>query len=85
MSATTAKNAAHETVREVKNTAHEAKDDLHDAANQAGRKVRDMLDSAEDEVSYVSDRVTSEFQTNPLRSGMIALGVGVVLGALLRR
>jgi ElaB/YqjD/DUF883 family membrane-anchored ribosome-binding protein len=82
MSATTAND---DVVREVKNTAHRVNDDLHDAANRAGRKVRGMLDNAEDEVTYVSDRMTSEIQTHPLRSGMIALGVGVLLGALWRR
>ena len=82
MSATTAQD---ETVRNLKKSVDDVQDGLHDAANRAGRKVRGMIDSAEDEVSYVSDKVTSEFQTHPLRSGMIALGVGVVLGALLRR
>ena len=82
MSATTEQDDA---VREVKSAAREINDDLHNAANQAGRKVRGMIDAAGDEVSYVSDKVTSEFQTNPIRSGLIALGVGVVLGALLRR
>lgn len=82
MSATAAKE---ETVKNLKQSTDDLQDDLHNAANQAGRKVRGMIDAAEDEVSYVSDRLTSEFQTNPLRSGVIALGVGVLLGALLRR
>lgn len=82
MSATTEQDDA---VREVKSAAREINDDLHNAANQAGRKVRGMIDNAGDEVTHVSDRLASEFQTNPLRSGVIALGVGVLLGALLRR
>lgn len=82
MSATAAKE---ETVKNLKQSTDDLQDDLHNAANQAGRKVRGMIDAAGDEVSYVSDRLTSEFQTNPLRSGVIALGVGVLLGALLRR
>ena len=82
MSATAAKE---ETVRNLKKSTDDMQDELHNAANQAGRKVRGMIDSAEDEVSYVSGKLTSEFQTNPLRSGIIALGVGVLLGALLRR
>ncbi|HEX4889345.1 MAG TPA: hypothetical protein VFW37_03095 [Alphaproteobacteria bacterium] len=82
MSATAAKE---ETVKNLKQSTDDLQDDLHNAANQAGRKVRGMIDAAGDEVSHVSDRLTSEFQTNPLRSGVIALGVGVLLGALLRR
>lgn len=82
MSATAAKE---ETVKNLKQSTDDLQDELHNAANQAGRKVRGMIDAAEDEVSYVSDKVASEFQTHPLRSGVIALGVGVLLGALLRR
>lgn len=77
--------ATEESVRNMKHATNDIQDELHHAANQAGRKVRGLIDSAGEEVSYVSDRLTSEFQTHPLRSGIIALGVGVVLGALLRR
>ncbi|MCK9993462.1 MAG: hypothetical protein Dbin4_01982 [Alphaproteobacteria bacterium] len=82
MSATAAKE---ETVKNLKQSTDDLQDELHNAANQAGRKVRGMIDNAGDEVTHVSDRLASEFQTNPLRSGVIALGVGVLLGALLRR
>ena len=67
------------------NTAYDAKDDLQTAANQAGRKVRSLFNSASDDISEASDKVTAEIRSNPVRSSMIALGVGVVLGALLRR
>ena len=82
MSTTTAKD---ETVRNLKQTSDDIQVDLHDAANQAGRKVRGMIDSAGDEVSHVGHRVSREIHTNPVQSSLIALGVGVVLGALLRR
>lgn len=82
MSAAAAKE---ETVKNLKQSTDDLQDELHNAANQAGRKVRGMIDNAGDEVTYVSDRLTSEFQTHPLRSGAIVLGVGVLLGALLRR
>ena len=82
MSSSTVKD---ETIRHVKKAAHEADDDLHDAANQAGRKVRGMLDTAGDEITHAGNRVSKEIHTNPVQSSLIALGVGVVLGALLRR
>jgi len=82
MSSTTVKN---DTVSSLKNTANEFNNDLHSAANQAGRKVRSMYNAASDEISHAGEVVTSEIRSNPVRSSMIALGVGVLLGALLRR
>ncbi len=58
---------------------------LHDAAHHAGRNVRSMLHRASDEFSHARDYVGTEIRSNPVRSSMVALGVGVLLGALLRR
>ncbi len=58
---------------------------LHDTAHNAGVKVRGMIHSASDELSNVRDRVGTEIQSNPLRSGLIALGIGAIIGALLRK
>lgn len=58
---------------------------LHDAAHNAGAKVRGMIHNATDELSHARDYVGTEIRTNPVRSSVIALGVGVLLGALLRR
>lgn len=77
--------AKDDTSKSLKNSANEIKDELQDAANQAGRKVRRAFNSASDEISSASDKVTTEIRTNPVRSSVIALGVGMVLGALLRR
>ncbi len=77
--------AKDDTAKNLKNSAHEMKEELQSAANQAGRKVRKAFNSASDEISYASDKVTGEIRANPVRSSVIALGVGVVLGALLRR
>ncbi len=72
-------------VSHLKDSARETKDDLHNVANQAGRKIRSIFNTASDEMSHASDKVTAEIRTNPVRSSMIALGIGVLLGALLRR
>lgn len=74
-----------DTVSEMKNSAHDVGAELHNAANQAGRKVRSMYNTASDEISHASDKVTGEIRSNPVRSSMIALGIGVLFGALLRR
>jgi ElaB/YqjD/DUF883 family membrane-anchored ribosome-binding protein len=90
------KEAANDTVADAKTTANSAKRDLRDAtdetrnelsgyAEKAGREVRHFIDATSDQLHDVSDRVSGEIRSNPLRSSAIALGVGVVLGALLRR
>lgn len=63
----------------------EMSESLHSAAHNAGVKVRDMIHSASDELSHARDYVGKEIRTNPVRSSVIALGFGVLLGALLRR
>ncbi|GEM_PF-1055727 len=69
----------------MNHTAQAAKDSLQNSASQAGRKVREMFNSASDEISQVGDHVTSEIRGNPIRSSVIALSIGVLLGALIRR
>ena len=74
-----------DTVTNLKDSMHDINGELHNAANQAGRKVRSLYNSASDEITHASDTVTSEIRSNPVRSSLIAMGVGVLLGALLRR
>lgn len=90
------KEAANDTVTDAKATAFSAKRDLRDAghsagnelaeyANKAGREVRHLIDSTSEQLSEYGDKVTLEIRNHPLRSSAIALGIGVVLGALIRR
>lgn len=73
-------------VRSAANDATEgAKQDLREMANHAGRKVRDFIHTANDEITQARDTVTTQIRSNPVQSSAIALGVGIVLGALLRR
>lgn len=58
---------------------------LHDAAHNAGRKARGMLNSAKDELTHARDYMGAEIRSNPVRSSMIALGVGLLLGTVFRR
>jgi ElaB/YqjD/DUF883 family membrane-anchored ribosome-binding protein len=66
-------------------TAHNLGENIHEAAHDAGRKVRGMIRSAGDDLCHARDYVGSEMRTNPVRSTLIALGVGMVISALLRR
>lgn len=95
LSATT-KEAANATVSDAKATAYSAKRDFNNAsedigneferaANKAGRQVRGFIDSANEQFSEASEKVTGEIRNNPIRSSAIALGLGFVLGALFRR
>lgn len=69
----------------LKDASAEMGENLHDAAHNAGRKVRGMIHTASDELSHACDYMGAEIRSNPVRSSVIALGVGVLLGALLRR
>lgn len=94
------KEAANDTVSDAKNTAYNAKRDLRKSgegalsevtnditeyANKAGREVRHLIDSTSEQITQYGDKVTFEIRNHPVRSSAIALGIGVVLGALIRR
>ena len=68
-----------------KDASGDLNESLHNAANNAGRTVRGMYNTASDEITHASEKLTSEIRSNPVRSSMVALGVGVLLGALIRR
>ena len=69
----------------IKSAANDLRDDLDSVAATYGRKARELLETAQEEFSDVSETVSKEISANPLRSGLIALGLGVVIGALIRR
>jgi ElaB/YqjD/DUF883 family membrane-anchored ribosome-binding protein len=90
------KDAANRTMSDASTAAGSAKKDLQtagsnfgeDAANmarKAGAQVRETFDHASEGFSKASDYVTDEIRGSPVRSSALALGVGVILGLLLRR
>ena len=62
-----------------------AVDALQENARQAGCHVRSMLQSAGKEASHCGEKIASDIRANPVRASVIALGLGMVFGALLRR
>ena len=60
----------------------EISSELNAAANEAGRTVRSLYNSASNEVSHATDKVTTEIRSNPIRSSVIALAAGVFFGIL---
>ena len=69
----------------LKTADHSYADGLHSAAHQAGESVRGLYNSANNELHHAGDRMKAEIRNNPIRSSAIALGVGALLGLLMRR
>lgn len=75
------KNAAYD----ANDKASQAVESLSEYAHKAGRNVRHYLDNAGDELSQMGEKVSSEIRNHPVRSSLIALAAGFVLGAIARR
>ena len=65
--------------------AHSTTDDLQEMAHKAGRKVQNYFNNAYNEVAHSTEAVTTQIRKSLVQSSMIALGLGVLLGALFRR
>lgn len=78
-------SAASMAKREVSKTSENVVEDISHYASKAGQKVRHFIDTASEEAHHASEKVTQEIRTNPVRSSVIALGVGYILASLLRR
>ena len=79
------KNQKPENVSVLKTADHSYADGLHAAAHQAGESMRGAYNSASNELHHATDYVKAEIRTNPIRSSAIALGVGALIGFLIRR
>ena len=79
------KRTANSVKRDLRNGSAGIVDDISDYANQAGQKARMMIDSASDELEHAGEQISREIRRNPLRSGLIAVGTGIILGMLFRR
>jgi ElaB/YqjD/DUF883 family membrane-anchored ribosome-binding protein len=96
MISTATKVAANATKASAENDLKRAADDLaadgraavdsvSEYANEAGQKFRSFVDRTLESTNRVSSGVQDEIRLNPVRSSLIALGAGFVLGALLTR
>ena len=54
-------------------------------AREAGVKVRHVIDAASGEITEVAEEVETRILEKPVQSTMIALGIGLVLGAIFGR
>lgn len=80
------RNAAHDAVDHAADTldsrARHMMDQVSDYAHDAGERVRGLYDRTRDTTSRVSHDLEGEIKSNPVRSSLIALGVGFILGAI---
>lgn len=80
-----AKNDLQNAAYNAEGVVNETVDNLSEYANRAGRTVRHYIDNASDEISHASEKLSTEIRTNPIRSSLIALAAGFVIGSLIRR
>ena len=96
MISTATKESANDVKNDIKSTYYNAKQDVHDAANgahedlskvvnTAGRTAREYLDTAANQLADTTEKVNTEIHANPVRSTLVAMGVGFILSSLLRR
>lgn len=62
-----------------------AVDSVSEYASEAGQKFRGFVDRTLESTGRVSSGIQDEVRSNPVRSSLIALGAGFILGALLTR
>ena len=63
----------------------DAVDSVSEYANEVGQKFRGFVDRTLESTNKVSSGMQDEIRSNPVRSSLIALGAGFILGALLTR
>ena len=80
-----ARESARRTLREARDAVNDTKDDINKAAHDAGQRVRAAVTTASRGISDATGAVASQIRDNPVRSSVIALGLGLFLGAFLRR
>ncbi len=70
---------------EVRETAGKVKEDLQGLAHDAGFMARQYVDAGQRNVQSATHTLADTIQRKPLQSSAIAMGIGVVLGMLMRR
>jgi len=79
------RHGADKAVHALETDGHDVLDAAGDYANAATQKVRTLYDQTVDTTHRVTSNIESEFRSNPVRAGIVTLGLGFILGALLTR
>ncbi len=80
-----ARNSIRDAAHDLQDRGADLVDNVSDYASEAGARVRGFVDRTVDDVNHVSRNVEDEIRGNPVRSTLLALGIGFVLGAVLTR
>jgi len=79
------KEAARHFKGDAKDAAAAVRDDLEDVARRTGHHARELADSAGHSLADVGAAMKVKIRDNPVQSSLIALGIGLMVGALYRR
>lgn len=72
-------------VEEVRELGHIAREATGDALRRARRRSEETLDSGRRSVRHGADEFEGLVVDNPLRSVLVALGLGLLIGLFVRR
>lgn len=80
-----AASEASDAKRKAQAAAGDVKEGILEVANEAGHKVREVFSHYSDDLQHGREVLEENIRNKPLQSSFIALGLGVVLGLLIRR
>jgi ElaB/YqjD/DUF883 family membrane-anchored ribosome-binding protein len=75
----------HDSAKKISRLATKGAHELHDAADKAGAVLNDAYQIATENLTHAADSVKTKIRTKPVQATLIALGAGIILGALLNR
>lgn len=82
---TEARGELHKAAGVAQNAAGEAEDKVLNLAGRMTEKFRGLVDTASDDISHATQKVNASIHEKPVRSTIVALGLGFLIGALISR
>lgn len=80
-----AANAVHDVKADLRNTLDRASETVNEAAHSVGKNIRSFISTADGEIREAAETVRTQIKSHPLQAAGVALGVGFLLGLLVRR
>lgn len=69
----------------TRHTMDDMRNDVRNMAGKAGQKMRQLMDSATSEVCNATGTVKKQIEEKPIQYSVAALGIGFLIGLLVRR
>jgi ElaB/YqjD/DUF883 family membrane-anchored ribosome-binding protein len=70
---------------DIRESAGKVRDDLQGLAHDAGTAARHYVEIGQENISTLTKSMASSIQRKPIQSGAIAVGLGMLLGMMMRR